>query len=545
MSIDQFIDNPQKVLDTSQLPDTSPTTVSSDGDEASTRDSNHDELPPDEPPNERIRRLEEHIDFLRVDHDGEVDCLWREIRVLQDQGVDTARIVSVSRGIAKIEDAQGQRYKARYDEDMLRQLTPGREVYTNAQRTYIHAVRSPTPRGPVAHVSKLLDQGRVMIERGGYERVVFGAKGLRAGDEVILGTGEKHILEVIRHASPPSVELPAVEWSAIGGLDHVVNEVQQVVELPYLYPDVFANYPLVRGKKGVLLYGPPGCGKTLLAKIVASTLGSKVAEKTGTEARGRFLYMNGPEFFDKWLGGSEAKVRALFGPARDLAKDGSPLVIYIDELDSVGRERGQGENSLHYDTVVNQLLVELDGMNDLGNVVCMASTNREKLLDSALLRRWDHKIYVPRPSRKEAESIFSIYLGQVALGHPEGESDGFSSASMAKTITDSLFSHPRPIARIVYWEEPYDLVNFSDVLSGALIKDMVYRAALRAITREVNGGSRGVSPDDLEQAVQTVYEEHKHFPNLVTDYDKRKIAGSKYDKVMSVEPMTSSGILLP
>ncbi|MBI2548368.1 AAA family ATPase [Candidatus Woesearchaeota archaeon] len=437
---------------------------------------------------ETIQRLEEHIRFLEKDHDSEIDCLWNEIRALQNHGADTARVVSVSKSTVEIEDVQGNKYTAKYDPDIRRQLTPGREVYTNAQRTYIQGVKSHVLTGPVAQVTRLLDQGRVMVGRDGHEAVIFGGKGLRVGDEVIFDDEERHILDVISRASLPLVEFPNVTWDAVGGLDHVVSEVQEVVELPYLYPDVFRRYPLV--------------------------------------------------------GGTERKLRTFFGLAREVAGDGGPLVLYVDEIDSIGRERGQGENSRVYDTATNQLLVELDGMNELENVVCMAATNREKLLDSALIRRWEHKIYVPRPSQEGTESIFSIYLKQVALDSRVADFDGSSLKDMAKRVTDSLFSHSRPIARIVYWERAYDLVDFSDLMSGKLIRDTVYRAALLAIEREIKGGARGVTSDDLERAVQTVYEEHRHFPNLVTDYDKRNIAGSHYENIQRVESITSSGIIL-
>ncbi len=303
----------------------------------------------------------------------------------------------------------------------VEELRKGQEVVLNESLNVVLA-RDPDQGGEVVTVAEMLEDGKraLCVGRADEERVaeiseyLSGVK-LRAGDSVLMDPRTGLLLEKLPRPEMEEVvleEVPDVSYGDIGGLDTQIEAITDAVELPYVYRELFAEYKLP-APKGILLYGPPGCGKTLIAKAVANSLAKKVSERTGNvNTRSYFLNIKGPELLNKYVGETERQIRLVFQRAREKAEEGVPVIVFFDEMDSLFRTRGTGISSDMESTIVPQLLAEIDGVETLRNVIVIGASNREDLIDPAILRpgRLDVKIKIERPDEAAAEQIFARYL---------------------------------------------------------------------------------------------------------------------------------------
>jgi proteasome-associated ATPase len=407
----------------------------------------------------------------------------------------------------------------------------------------------------VVTVKEILDDDRIIvIGRADEERVVELAGPMREtymriGDHVRvdLKTGLVHE-RLIRPEVEELVleEVPDVSYGDIGGLGEQIGAIRDAVELPYLYKDLFDDYDLA-APKGILLYGPPGCGKTLIAKAVANSLAKAVAAKTGRgDARSYFLNIKGPELLNKYVGETERQIRLIFARAKEKSDEGVPVIVFFDEMDSLFRTRGSGISSDVESTIVPQLLSELDGVESLKNVIVIGASNREDLIDPAILRpgRLDVKIKIERPTAEAAREIFSIYLaGSVPLdtdelAEHEGDAGSLVSSMMDEVVGDmySTADHNQ-FLEVTYAGGDKELLYFKDFVSGAMIENVVRRAKKEAIKRQIEEGTRGVRTQDLLDAIKREFREHEDLPNTTNPDDWARISGKKGERIVYVRTL--------
>ncbi|HEY7704535.1 MAG TPA: proteasome ATPase [Acidimicrobiia bacterium] len=436
----------------------------------------------------------------------------------------------------------------------VKQLLKGQEVLLNESFTIID-VRSFDTIGEVVRVRERIDDGRVVVmAHADDERVVGVADSLadvkiRAGDFVRLDAKAGLIVE--RLARPEVEELileevPDVSYEQVGGLVNQIEEIRDAVELPYVHRELFSRYGLVP-PKGILLYGPPGCGKTLIAKAVANSLAQAVAERTGRpDARSYFLNIKGPELLNKWVGETERQIRSIFQRAKEKSDEGVPVIVFFDEMDSLFRTRGSGISSDVESTIVPQLLSELDGVESLKNVIVIGASNREDLIDPAILRpgRLDVKIKINRPDTEAAREIFGIYLTtEVPLDQDElaaAEADpGRLIAELIEATVSAMYaeSEENRFLEVTYASGDREVLFFKDFSSGAMIENIVRRAKKDAIKRHIAGGTDGIRRDDLLAAIKQEFREHEDLPNTTNPDDWAKISGKKGERIVYVRTL--------
>jgi proteasome-associated ATPase len=436
----------------------------------------------------------------------------------------------------------------------VKELEIGQEVLLNEAMNVID-VRNFEPTGEVVSVKEMLDDRRlIVLGRADEERVVelagpMQGAYLRVGDHVRVDmrTGLVHE-RLIRPEVEELVleEVPDVSYENIGGLGEQIGAIRDAVELPYLYKDLFDDYSLA-APKGILLYGPPGCGKTLIAKAVANSLAKAVASKTGRgDARSYFLNIKGPELLNKYVGETERQIRLIFARAKEKSDEGVPVIVFFDEMDSLFRTRGSGISSDVESTIVPQLLSELDGVEALKNVIVIGASNREDLIDPAILRpgRLDVKIKIERPSVQAAREIFGIYIDEaVPLDAAEvAEFDGDERRlmeSMIERVVADMYStadHNR-FLEVTYAGGDKEILYFKDFVSGAMIENVVRRAKKEAIKREIAEGLRGVRTDDLLTAIKQEFREHEDLPNTTNPDDWARISGKKGERIVYVRTL--------
>jgi len=431
-------------------------------------------------------------------------------------------------------------------------LELGAQVVLNESLNVILATDSERV-GEIVTLKNVLEDGyRVIVStRGDDERVLelcdsLRGQLLRAGDLLRADVRSGFVLERLPQPEVDELlleEVPNVHYSDIGGLDTQIVQIADAVELPFLHQELFAEYRLP-APKGILLYGPPGCGKTLIAKAVANSLAQKVAQRTGDEkGRSYFINIKGPELLNKYVGETERQIRMIFQRAREKSEEGWPVIVFFDEMDSMFRTRGTGVSSDMESTVVPQLLAEIDGVEGLKNVIVIGATNREDLIDPAILRpgRLDVKIKVERPNSLAARQIFARYINDdlPISGELLAESNNDVGAAIESLIDDAvnfMYSHgeENQFLEVTYQNGDKEVLYFDDFASGAMIENIVRRAKKSAIKREIAGGSRGISNSDILDAVRQEYREHEDLPNTTNPDDWARVSGKKGERIIFI-----------
>jgi proteasome-associated ATPase len=424
-------------------------------------------------------------------------------------------------------------------------LERGAEVVLNDSFNVVSA-RNAEVTGEVVTIKELMDDGvrAVVVGRADEERVCELADNLRgvhlrSGDTMRLDVRSNLLLEKLPRPEVEDLlleEVPDISYADIGGLDDQIEQIADAVELPFLYAELFAEHQLP-APKGILLYGPPGCGKTLIAKAVANSLAKKVAEKTGGEkGRSYFINIKGPELLNKYVGETERQIRLVFQRAREKSEEGWPVIVFFDEMDSMFRTRGSGISSDMESTIVPQLLAEIDGVEGLRNVIVIGATNREDLIDPAILRpgRLDVKIKIERPNVRAAAQIFSQYLTDeipIAAGASIGDMIDATVAEMYRDDEDNQF------LEVTYQNGDKEILYYKDFSSGAMIENIVRRAKKLAIKRVIAGGERGVCLQDLLDSIKQEYKEHEDLPNTTNPDDWAKISGKKGERIVFIRTL--------
>jgi proteasome-associated ATPase len=433
-------------------------------------------------------------------------------------------------------------------------LRKGVEVILNEALNVVEVLQ-PDRAGEVVKVKDRLGDDRVVVVgRGDEELVATLAAGLReeqirAGDPLLLDPRSNVALEKLPKEEVEELvleEIPDVSYEDIGGLEGQIEAIRDAVELPFLYAELFAEHQL-EPPKGVLLYGPPGCGKTLIAKAVAKSLADKVRERTGRQdAHSYFLNIKGPELLNKYVGETERQIRQIFQRAKERSEEGLPVIVFFDEMDSIFRTRGSGISSDVESTIVPQLLSELDGVETLKNVIVIGASNREDLIDPAILRpgRLDVKIKIERPDAAQAVDIMAKYLNPSVPIHPEeieknAHDVSATTAKMIHQTVDRMYAETdvNRFLEVTYASGDKEILYFKDFNSGAMIENIVRRAKKEAIKRFLSTGEKGIKSEDLVHAIRDEFKENEDLPNTTNPDDWARISGKKGERIVYVRTL--------
>jgi proteasome-associated ATPase len=489
---------------------------------------------------DQILALKEEIDrlaqppsgfgvFLEAQEDGTVDIFTggRKLRVAVAPGVE-------------IDDLQ-----------------PGREVMLNEALNII-AVHGYEKVGEIVSFKELLEDGEraLVVGHTDEERVVRLAEPLldsviRAGDALLLEPRSGYVYERVPKSEVEELvleEVPDIDYTDIGGLSGQIELIRDAVELPYLHKELFLEHEL-RPPKGVLLYGPPGCGKTLIAKAVANSLAKKVAELSGKEAgKSYFLNIKGPELLNKYVGETERHIRLVFQRAREKASEGTPVIVFFDEMDSLFRTRGSGVSSDVENTIVPQLLSEIDGVEGLENVIVIGASNREDMIDPAILRpgRLDVKIKIERPDAEAAKDIFSKYITNTLPLHEDdlrenGGDRGATVGAMIQSTVERMYSETEEnrFLEVTYANGDKEVLYFKDFNSGAMIQNIVDRAKKAAIKDFLDHNAKGLRISHLLGACIDEFKENEDLPNTTNPDDWARISGKKGERIVFIRTLVS------
>src|SRR3989440_1661583 len=485
---------------------------------------------------EKLQALKEEVEkltrppatfgvFLRENDDGSVDLFTggRKMRVNVDPGIERTL------------------------------LRKGVEVILNEALNVVEVLDRDV-QGEVTTVKQLLGEDRaVLVGRGDEEMVAILASHvrghIRAGDPVLYDPRSGYALEALPKEEVEEVileEIPDVSYEDIGGLGKQIEDIRDAVELPFLYAELFEEHQL-KPPKGVLLYGPPGCGKTLIAKAVANSLAQQVAEKTGvTAAHSYFLNIKGPELLNKYVGETERQIRLIFQRAKERSAEGFPVIVFFDEMDSLFRTRGSGISSDVENTIVPQLLSEIDGVETLKNVIVIGASNREDMIDPAILRpgRLDVKIKIERPDGPGARDIMAKYLNPGVPIHPDelSQAAGDKQRALQRLIERTVErmyadSEENRFLEVTYQSGDKEVLYFRDFNSGAMIENIVARAKKQAIKRLLKSGEKGIKGEDLLTAIRLEFKENEDLPNTTNPDDWARISGKKGERIVYVRTL--------
>jgi proteasome-associated ATPase len=432
-------------------------------------------------------------------------------------------------------------------------LNPGQELILNEGLNVVEAAGYEI-QGEVVILKELMEDHRAVVtQRADEDKVGIVAEPLRSvklkvGDHILMDGKSGYLLEKLPKSEVEDLaleEVPDISYEDIGGLGDQLESIKDAVELPYLYADYYKEHHLAP-PKGVLLYGPPGCGKTMIAKAVANNLAARISEKRGEKVKGYFLSIKGPELLNKYVGETERKIREIFVKAREKAAEDVPVVIFFDEMDALFRTRGSGISSDVETTIVPQLLAELDGVEAVKNVIVIGASNRQDLIDPAILRpgRLDVKIKIERPDRHAAVDIFDKYMtAQLPIHESETRQSG---GDLAPTLTrmiaatiDEMYSvdEENRFLEVTYANGDKEVLYFKDFASGAMIESIVRRAKKLALKRYIQTSEKGITVDDLLHAVREEFKENEDLPNTTNPDDWAKIAGKKGERIVYVKPL--------
>ena len=439
-------------------------------------------------------------------------------------------------------------------------LVRGQEVMLNEALNVVAALDFEQV-GEVVMLKEILADGEraLVIANADEERVVRLADPLRAedvtiraGDSLLLDTRAGYVYEVVPKSEVEELvleEVPDIDYTQIGGLTTQIDAIRDAVELPYLHPELFKDHEL-KPPKGVLLYGPPGCGKTLIAKAVANSLAKKVAERTGASGKSYFLNIKGPELLNKYVGETERHIRLVFQRAREKASLGTPVIVFFDEMDSLFRTRGSGVSSDVENTIVPQLLSEIDGVEALENVLVIGASNREDMIDPAILRpgRLDVKIKIERPDAESARDIFSKYLTSRLPLHSEdlaefGEDREATVNAMIRATVERMYTETdeNRFLEVTYANGDKEVLYFKDFNSGAMIQNIVDRAKKMAIKdfldSDLNPAQRGLRVQHMLQACVDEFKENEDLPNTTNPDDWARISGKKGERIVFIRTL--------
>ncbi|MGW9412584.1 proteasome ATPase [Arthrobacter cupressi] len=430
----------------------------------------------------------------------------------------------------------------------LNQLAVGQEVLLNEALLVVMALGYERA-GELVTLKEMLGHDRALVVgRADEERVVrlSGAlqrQSLRVGDALSLDSRTGYVLEKVPRAEVENLvleEVPDITYEDIGGLGPQIEQIRDAVELPFLHPDLYREHGL-KAPKGILLYGPPGCGKTLIAKAVANSLAERAGERAGNiDLKSYFLNIKGPELLDKYVGETERHIRLIFARAREKASDGSPVVVFFDEMDSLFRTRGTGVSSDVETTIVPQLLSEIDGVERLDNVIVIGASNREDMIDPAILRpgRLDVKVKIQRPDAEAAADIFAKYITTDLPFHPndlaehQGDVQSTVDAMIQRTV-EAMYSTEKSneYLEVTYANGDTEMLYFKDFNSGAVIQNVVDRAKKYAIKDLLTTKQKGLRIDHLLRAVVDEFREHEDMPNTTNPDDWARISGKKGERI--------------
>jgi proteasome-associated ATPase len=450
----------------------------------------------------------------------------------------------------------------------LDNLRRGQTVRLNEALTIVEAGTYDSV-GEISTLREVLEDGQraLVVGHADEERVVWlaeplsesvlseveGNRKLRPGDSLLIDTKAGFAFERVPKAEVEDLvleEVPDVGYEDIGGLGRQIEQIRDAVELPFLHKDLFREYSL-RPPKGVLLYGPPGCGKTLIAKAVANSLAKKIALARGDdakEAKSYFLNIKGPELLNKFVGETERHIRLIFQRAREKASEGTPVIVFFDEMDSIFRTRGSGVSSDVETTVVPQLLSEIDGVEGLENVIVIGASNREDMIDPAILRpgRLDVKIKIERPDAESAIDIFSKYLVPTLPVHPDdiNEFGGDRAAcvkAMIERVVERMYaeSDDNRFLEVTYANGDKEIMYFKDFNSGAMIQNVVDRAKKYAIKSQLETGQGGLRIQHLFDSILDEFAENEDLPNTTNPDDWARISGKKGERIVYIRTLVT------
>jgi len=435
-------------------------------------------------------------------------------------------------------------------------LRRGQEVILNEAMNVVRALEFEQV-GEVVMLKEMLADGEraLVVGNADEERVVRLADSLsglriRAGDSLLLDARSGYVYERVPKSEVEELvleEVPDIDYESIGGLKNQIESIRDAVEMPYLHPELFVEHEL-KPPKGVLLYGPPGCGKTLIAKAVAASLAKKVSERTGEEGRSYFLNIKGPELLNKYVGETERHIRLVFQRAREKASEGTPVIVFFDEMDSLFRTRGSGVSSDVENTIVPQLLSEIDGVEGLENVLVIGASNREDMIDPAILRpgRLDVKIKIERPDAESARDIFTKYLTVNLPLHADdlaefgGDRQACVTGMIQRTVERMYTeSEDNQFLEVTYANGDKEVLYFKDFNSGAMIQNIVDRAKKMAIKDLLDTGQKGLRVQHLLQACLDEFKENEDLPNTTNPDDWARISGKKGERIVFIRTLIS------